>query len=281
MIKQLLLISPLVLLGVAMDISSNSAPASSSGAPGETNCTTSGCHDTYKVNSGSGISSINFESGITSYKPGQTYTITVGVSQSNLMRFGFELVALNKGQNNSGTLTAIDPSRNQIIKGYGNFSARRYITYTYMSTNAVNPGYGEWTFKWTAPTTDEGDINFYLATIAADNNGNDAGDYCYTRSTILSSEKTSVPSQEFSIKVFPNPARDVVNLEYTLAQNSNVKIELTNSIGENMQELDLGMQSSGNYTLPFSLIKSYGKGVYFIRFIQDENVTIKRIMLTQ
>ena len=281
MIKKLLFITPVFLLSAAaMQVDSNSAPASNTGAPGENNCTTSSCHDTYAVNSGTGSTAINFENGITSYVPGKTYSISVEVSQASLMRFGFQMVALKNSDNaNTGIFSPADVSKNQVTKGFGNLSNRKYITYTYESTLAQIPGKGSWAFNWTAPSTNEGAITFYLAGLAADNNGNDYGDYCYTKS--LSISPASVIPADFNLNVFPNPGNDVLTINYSLTQAADIKIQLTNSLGQNMQELELGLQNPGDYALPFSLIKEYGKGVYFIRFIRDEKVIVKKIILTK
>jgi len=279
MAKKLLVLSAIFILCAALDITSNSAPASSSGAPGETDCTRSGCHSTFVVNSGPGNIEISFENGITNYTPGTTYTLEVAVNHVDLLRFGFELVALDEQNQNAGTLSPIDVASNQVITGYGNMASRKYITYTYESTQAKIAGQGKWTFTWTAPSADKGKITFYAAGIAANNNGNDAGDHCYTQKTTLASLKSNVANTAFS--VYPNPASEVVNLSYTLQNDAQVKIELMNAMGQKMQELDLGYQTAAAYSLPFSLIKEYGKGAYFIRLIENEKVSVKKLMLSK
>ncbi len=59
---------------------SNSAPASSSGAPGEVDCTNSSCHESYALNSGQGDATLSIENGVSSYIPSKTYTITAETS---------------------------------------------------------------------------------------------------------------------------------------------------------------------------------------------------------
>jgi hypothetical protein len=184
MIKKLLFIFPVILFTtVALQIDSNSAPASTTGAPDEADCTTSGCHQSFGTNSGSGSLAINFANGLTNYTPGKTYTLTLEVNQSSLVRFGFQMVALkNKDNKNVGVFTPIDGTRNQVTTGFGNLSDRKYITYTFKSTSTQTAGKNTWTFNWTAPQTDEGPVTFYAAAIAANNDGSDLGDYCYTTS---------------------------------------------------------------------------------------------------
>jgi len=279
MVKKLLVLSGIFILCAALDITSNSAPASSSGAPGETDCTRSGCHSTFAANSGPGNIEISFENDLTNYTPGATYTIEVAVNHAYLTRFGFELVALDGQDQNAGTLLPIDNVSNQVITGYGNMASRKYMTYTYESTQAKIAGQGKWTFKWTAPAVDKGKITFYAAGIAANNNGNDAGDHCYTQKTTLSSLNSVETNAELS--VYPNPASEMINLSYTLENDAQVKVELLNALGQKMQELDLGYQTAATYSLPFSLVKEYGKGVYFIRLIENEKVSVKKLMLSK
>jgi len=289
MIKKLLYLSPLVLFfNAAIDVGnspspmSSAAPPSSTGAPGEVNCTTSGCHETYAVNSGPGSVSIIPQVGFTNYTPGQTYTISISVTQSSITRFGFQMVALkDKDSTNTGTFSTIDGSRNQIEPGYGNLSNRRYVTYTFKSTNASStPGNNTWSFKWTAPTTGEGSITFYAAGLAANNDGMDMGDYCYTTSYKINSNTTQISENEFSISTFPNPIKDKINVNYTLPESSNVTIDLVDLQGEIVENLFASLQDKGDYKLMLPLANRYKGGVYFIHFERDNKLTIKKVFIT-
>ncbi len=282
MIKQLLFISPLVILGVAMDISSNSAPASSTGAPGEVDCTTSGCHSTFKVNSGPGATTMSFEDGMTEYTPGKTYTINVDVNQASLIRFGFQLVAIkDKDNSNAGQLSPIDASRNQITKGYGKFAERKYMTYTYKSTEALTVGNGHWSFNWTAPATNEGPVTFYLSGLAANNDGMDIGDYCYTTSLKLGSPQVQDLNTAFSFSAFPNPVKDNITATYFLPENSDVKIEMIDLQGKITEELLSEQQQAGPYRVSLSLTKKYAPGVYFMSFKSNGNTSIQKMFITE
>jgi hypothetical protein len=99
-------------------IASNSAPSSSTGAPGEVNCTVSGCHHSFALNSGAGSLSLKFDNAQLSYVPGKTYHITAELDHPGLHRFGFQLVALHNNDNsNAGALSVTETSRTQIISG--------------------------------------------------------------------------------------------------------------------------------------------------------------------
>src|SRR5688572_5140306 len=74
---------------------SDGAPVSSTGAPDESTCALSGCHSDFPVNSGTAFSEINVEGSAGTYIPGKTYKITTRISDPGIIRFGFQLVALN------------------------------------------------------------------------------------------------------------------------------------------------------------------------------------------
>ena len=282
MIKKIFIIAPLlVLTTAAMHIESNSAPASTTGAPGEVDCATSGCHQSFITNSGSGSVSIKTDGSIANYIPGKTYSISLEVSQANLIRFGFQMVALkDKDNSNVGTFTPTDVTRNQITSGFGNLSDRKYITYTFKSTSAQTAGKGIWSFNWTAPSVNEGAITFYAAAIAANNDGNDLGDYCYTNSLKINSTATQL-KDEFSIRLFPNPVKDKINVNYVITEESDTKIDLTDLQGKMIEELFHSQQPQGEYNLSLPLTNRYKGGIYVVRFNHSNKTTLKKIVITE
>jgi hypothetical protein len=287
MIKKILLIAPILLLtSAAMQIDSNSAPASTTGAPGEVDCTTSGCHQSFITNSGNGTVSIIPDSAIANYTPGKTYSISLEVNQANLIRFGFQMVALkDKDNSNIGAFTPTDGTRNQITTGFGNLSDRKYITYTFKSTSAQTAGKGVWSFNWTAPSTNEGPITFYAAAIAANNDGNDLGDYCYTNTLKINSNaiNSTAPqiSNEFNIRIFPNPIKDKINFNYSIPEASYTKIDLTDLQGKIIEELFSAQQAQGEYNFSLPLTNRYKGGIYFIRFNRSGKTTFKKVFITE
>ncbi len=281
MIKKLLFILPLLLLGtMAMHIDSNSAPASTSGAPGEVDCTTSGCHQSFLTNSGQGNTSIIFENGITTYIPGKTYTLTFEITQPALIRFGFQMTAIKDADSsNAGTLKVIDGTRNQIVSGYNKFSNRKYMTYTFKSTAATKPGKASWTFNWTAPLVNEGPVTFYVAGIAANNDGNDLGDYCYTTSLKIMPETPVVYNTNPVVTIFPNPVTDKINIKYFLNEESNVKIDIVDLNGQKIEELLSSMQKTGDYNLSLTPSKLTKGSIYFIRITTNDKKIVNKIFI--
>lgn len=167
-----------------VDRSSSGAPASHTGAPDEKNCATSGCHDDHVINSGTANLSIVIASGnITHYTAGETYPITIRISDPHVSRFGFQVVALTEQtKENAGSFTITDHERTQFMRNELAMVNRKYVTYTFNGTDAVSDGVGEWSVNWTAPAGSTGNIIFYAAAVSADDDGTDKGDMVYTAS---------------------------------------------------------------------------------------------------
>lgn len=163
--------------------SSAGAPASHTGAPGEATCATEGCHDDGKLNSGSALLSLQFEDSVKKILPGKTYSLIVRITDKNVNRFGFQLLALDsKADLNSGDFIITDSIRTKITTNRYKLQNRKYVTYTFNGTDAVEKGTGEWKVKWKAPEKIESKITFYLSGVSANDDMSDKGDLVYTRS---------------------------------------------------------------------------------------------------
>ncbi|HEY6328308.1 MAG TPA: choice-of-anchor V domain-containing protein [Blastocatellia bacterium] len=138
-------------------------PAGVNGDPGDPTCVI--CHNTAAVNSGEGSITIG---GIPSagYVPGQTYNMFVQdtTTDQSRKRWGFELDALVAKKNDStGTLTITDGGNTQLTSGGGANPKRVYVEQTLQGTFEGQTGGAKWTFNWTAPSTNVGEITFYCA----------------------------------------------------------------------------------------------------------------------
>lgn len=159
---------------------SAAAPASSTGGPDENHCSSAGCHDDKSVNTGKAISDIAIEGLVDEkYTPGKKYKVIVSIADADIKRFGFQLTALFEDKIKAGTLENIDENKTQIITNYVDLKDREYITYTYSSTLAKQIGKADWEFYWTAPNMNKGDIQFYLGTVSANDDGTDKGDFTF------------------------------------------------------------------------------------------------------
>ena len=175
-----------VIIAASPERSSSGAPGAHTGAPGEQTCATSGCHDDNSVNSGKASLSIEVGSSVTNYVPGKTYAVKVSISEKDVKRFGFQLLALNKATSSSvGTFQISDAGRTQLVKNTQAFSDREYVTYSFNGTDASSEGMSEWIMNWTAPATNLGPVTFYAAGVSANDDMTDKKDHVYTSSKVL------------------------------------------------------------------------------------------------
>jgi hypothetical protein len=175
---------------------SSGPPNERTGAPGEGNCSAPGfCHSDKDVGSGDGALEIGLrgEDGALivppSYVPDGTYTIEVRLSQEGQLRWGFELTALDEAGASVGNLAKLDAeTKVSVSQDLG----RQYVMHTSEGTAEGQPFGHEWSFEWTAPPEDVGDVIFYVAGNAADNNGIQfdptgmEGDFIYTEEARIS-----------------------------------------------------------------------------------------------
>jgi hypothetical protein len=155
---------------------SGGPPPGVAGAPSEVTCAV--CHN---GPANTGQFSINAPA---SYAPGQTYQITVVHATNDTTRrsWGFELTALSDGNTRAGAFTATDTTA---LATGGPDGLREYISHNFDGTFAGSGGGAAWTFNWTAPATDVGNVTFYAAGNQANNNGNSTGDQIYTATRVV------------------------------------------------------------------------------------------------
>jgi uncharacterized protein (TIGR03437 family) len=156
------------------------------GSPADQGSTCALCHG--PLNQGAGNVKINFPAA--SYTAGQTYRISVVISDPNAKRWGFELgawQAKNETVDQAGTLASSDGNTHVITQ-----QSWQYITHTSTGTRNGTSGPTTFEFDWTAPAAGTGGVNFYVAANAANGNGRpDPGDNIY-------SSKLSVPEAQVS-----------------------------------------------------------------------------------
>ena len=86
---------------------------------------------------------------------------------------------------------------------------------------------------------------------------------------------------EFNAGVFPNPFNNDATISYSLSDVTNVKILVTNVLGEvigsyNRQEVQ------GNYNLPLSsFINNLSQGIYFVNLSFNDRTTLIKIVCTK
>jgi hypothetical protein len=83
----------------------------------------------------------------------------------------------------------------------------------------------------------------------------------------------------FNISAFPNPFDNSTRITYYLAAESEIDLEVFNSLGQKVETLFSGKQLAGKYEFNFGTDESKtGNGVYHIRLTSPSNVSTLRLV---
>ncbi len=259
--------------------SSNGPPSSRTGAPSvggvsaESNCTA--CHGSFALNTpGATLEILDVPE---FYAPSAVYDLRVRLTSTFAppRRWGFQITAVRdlNGQG-AGTFDITGTTGIRIISGSGVYASRRYVEHLSAGTFPLDNGPIEWTFKWQAPSTDEGRIFFFCAGNAANNSGSTADDHIYTqRDTTNISPLLAVPAALSALDVLdaarPNPFVGSTAVSYALSRGGVVDLAVFDAAGRRVRELVRGERPAGRASISWDGRRDDGgsaePGVYFVR----------------
>lgn len=81
-----------------------------------------------------------------------------------------------------------------------------------------------------------------------------------------------------SMTTFPNPASENIQINYELADNSDVTFQVVNTLGQTVRETQMGDMAAGNYTTSVS-VADLEAGVYFIRMNTTEGIIVRQVIV--
>lgn len=262
-------------------------PAGYTGAPlagggFEPNCTTSGCHSDNAANPNDvsiTLSSVSTPNIATGFTPGSQYNMYVNAGGS-AQEGGFELTAIDANGNAAGTFALTNTSNTSL----STLNGRQYVGHKNANGNIA------WSFKWTAPSTSN-DVYFYLAVNTGNNNGANTGDqirlrtYKATTSSFAPVESTTginslQDADAAGIKVYPNPVKDQLNLNYAAAENAHVKADIYSLNGQLVMPL-VDEDGEGHSSKTFNVNGQLSSGVYIMRMSIGSNNYFKKILVQQ
>jgi len=263
---------------------SAAAPASSTGGPDENHCSSAGCHDDKSVNIGKAISNISIEGLVDEkYTPGKKYKVIVSIEDADIKRFGFQLTALFADKIKAGMLENIDENRTQIISNYVDLKDREYITYTYNSTLAKQIGKTDWEFYWTAPNMNKGDVQFYVGTVSANDDGTDKGDFTYKSNLKISAAANSSSSilKNVANKTKLSQVGRVLSVSTFIPNMTEITIILRDFKGNTIDDYTVPIKKVGYEKYMFELSNKITTGYYLISIENGgEIISTSKTLLT-
>lgn len=210
------------------------------------------------------------------YVPGQTYTITYNVTGYSGFGFDFEI---NDGNTSSSTTagTFSNPSSNCQIYPASAYPSNVAHNQRISSSSTAS-------FSWTAPTSAANSLYLFSVGLGVNANGSSNGDNMASHNLVLtpaSGSTSGIETFEISnFEVYPNPATELLNIQFTLNQSSMVSVDL---IGINGQKVSTLVESTrygmGDQKLNFSLSDQVSSGIYFLQVKTDQKVYRKKVIV--
>lgn len=80
------------------------------------------------------------------------------------------------------------------------------------------------------------------------------------------------------LATFPNPATENVQINYTLTKNSDVTVQVVNTLGQTVRENSLGEVTAGAQTTTLS-VADLEPGVYFVRLSTAEGIVSRAVVI--
>ena len=240
--------------------------AGKTGAPGEANCTQ--CHSGTAL-SGVGTNTLIFSGVNDEYVPGQTYTFNLDVLNSSTT--GFQMTGLDDANVKAGSFTAGTGSNIQTSSG------KEYI-------NHSNGSISSWTFDWTAPATDVGDVTFYLASNVANGDNSTSGDDIYLSELVISAASSSnieqlsaLSNSDFNISF--DASSNEINLDYIASVSAKVTAKVFNIKGEEITMKKFGNSSQGKNSNHLKLRRQLSTGVYLVTLEINSECFTKKLFV--
>lgn len=230
--------------------SSGGKNGSYSGSPGDGGNTCANCHSGGNFNA-----SLKLQTGIPEggYALGTTYDLNLEITSASNSRHGFQITAEKVSDGTKIGNFIADGSSNQLKNG------GTHVTHT-----ATGNSQKVWNFQWKSPTTDVGEIKFYVAGLAG-NGGGTGGDQVVTIASSTFNVLGLSEAKRLNFRMYPNPALERVTIQ--LPSGSEIaEVEFYDNIGR----LSL-IQQITKIKNEIS-VNNLSRGVYVIKVLSDNKI---------
>ncbi|UPT67434.1 MAG: T9SS type A sorting domain-containing protein [Sphingobacteriales bacterium JAD_PAG50586_3] len=235
------------------------APAQAAGAPNDGGiatgtCGKSSCHNVTATPQADMITSNIPVSG---YIPGQTYTITGTITVANKVKFGFQMTPQNDAGQLQGQIVITNTTDTKIV-------STKYVTHKTAGTGGQ--GTRTWSFDWVAPAAGTGDVTFYGAFMAANNNGSDSGDLVFASNLTVTEGTVGVNDMEADkpeVIVFPNPANGAFQVAVSGAKSA-ISTKVFNAEGRLVYSNVYNNTNTAKQVIDVNAGAKLSAGLYFV-----------------
>ncbi len=215
------------------------------------------------------------EANPTSYRPGQTYTVTVAVGhtmEAPAAR-GFQSQILDASNNVAGVMGS--PGTGVQISTGPAGSGRQYAEHNTPNVDST------FTFEWTAPEAGAGEIKMYVVGNLVNRASGTSGDNGSTSPTILTFEEgtpVSTRNPGFSeTRLFPNPANGPVSLSVRPEVAGDYTLRVLDITGRELNRNGLRL-TAGNELIPVPTA-SLQPGIYLVELSGENGRLLERLLV--
>lgn len=89
------------------------------------------------------------------------------------------------------------------------------------------------------------------------------------------------PAETNGLKIYPNPARNLVNVSFSLPEQATVSYYLTDENGRRIINRIEGLQKPGNHNIQINLPATLAAGIYFMNLSINDKLTTKQILIAR
>ena len=176
---------------------------------------------------------------------------------------------MNGSNAQAGTMTITDATHTKIVSGS---AGKKYVTHTTSGTSIST-----WTFNWTAPATNVGNVTFYLATNETNVQNNDDGDLIRTSNVSIGStagvEENSMISE---VNIGYAASTNSLNVVIDSKQNGSAAINIIDIAGKSVQFEQLGSVANGSNGFSVKLNNQLPAGMYVAHISVNNQFVTKK-----
>jgi hypothetical protein len=267
----LALLAAVVFMGNKNGRASSPPGSGNTGAPGDetlpngTPIVCNSCHTPGNTNPIASTTTIavldSAGNSVTQYLPGKVYTarVTINTVTGNPLRWGFQMIALkDAGNTDLDGFSDINPNNYKIATV--NSTGRTYAEHDNSSTTNI------FNVRWTAPAAGTGNVTFYAAGNAVNNNGQNTGDGASFANLKLSEGSTSSTQNpdaaRIGMRVWPNPPATTAQVFAVLERPGDYRLAAFDLSGRMVWESNRAL-AAGEQALEIPA-SDWAPGVYFI-----------------
>jgi hypothetical protein len=253
--------------------------AGRTGSPGESTCRN--CHDSFVLNSGPGSVTLTADNMPGwEYEPGMLYHMNATVAQASRPLFGVGVEALSSSNANAGTL-AITNSDTQIKTATVQGQSRNNVVHTFGGGASADSK--TFAFDWQAPNSNIGNVTFYFAGVAANDDGENNNDHVYTGTQVVTPAiGTGIDEATATVRFtcFPNPVGSVLRVRYQLPAGNRVRITLHSAGGQLLATLVDADRPAGEQEEVLTGMQRFAPGALIVRMDMGSSIAQQRLVFT-